>query len=65
MSSIHTLGWDDARAAELGQLETAHGSTLVPGRVSRVDRGALSVLTAVGPFGSARRTGSSRPTTTS
>jgi ribosome small subunit-dependent GTPase A len=48
-SLIHALGWDDARAAELAAFETSHGSAVIPGRVSRVDRGALSVLTAGGP----------------
>jgi ribosome small subunit-dependent GTPase A len=45
---MHNLGWDDARAAELGSLEVAHGHALTAARVSRVDRGALSVLTADG-----------------
>src|SRR5450755_367456 len=44
----HNLGWDDARAAELSSLELVHGHPLTAARVSRVDRGALSVLTADG-----------------
>jgi ribosome biogenesis GTPase len=46
--SLQELGWDDARAAELAALEFLQSKTFLPGRVSRVDRGALSVLTAVG-----------------
>jgi ribosome small subunit-dependent GTPase A len=45
---INNLGWDDARAAELALLESTHGQPLMAARVSRVDRGALSVLTAHG-----------------
>jgi len=45
---MSNLGWDDARAAELALLESAHGQALAAARVSRVDRGALSVLTASG-----------------
>src|SRR5664279_2853781 len=45
---LHNLGWDDARATELGSLEVVHGHPLTAARVSRVDRGALSVLTADG-----------------
>jgi ribosome small subunit-dependent GTPase A len=45
---MHNLGWDDARAAELGSLESVVGRLLTAARVSRVDRGALSVLTAHG-----------------
>jgi ribosome small subunit-dependent GTPase A len=45
---MYKLGWDDARAAELALLESAHGQALTAARVSRVDRGALSVLTAHG-----------------
>src|SRR5450631_150087 len=45
---MHNLGWDDARATELGSLELVHGHPLTAARVSRVDRGALSVLTADG-----------------
>jgi ribosome small subunit-dependent GTPase A len=46
--SLHTLGWDDARADEFAQLESMHGKPLSVGRVSRVDRGALSALTELG-----------------
>jgi ribosome biogenesis GTPase len=45
---LATLGWDDARAAELTHVETTHTRELTPARVSRVDRGALTVLTAEG-----------------
>lgn len=47
-STMNNLGWDDARAAELASLESAHSEALTAARVSRVDRGALSVLTAHG-----------------
>jgi ribosome biogenesis GTPase / thiamine phosphate phosphatase len=42
------LGWDDARLAELADLESQHGDGLLPGRVARVDRAALTVLTSNG-----------------
>jgi ribosome small subunit-dependent GTPase A len=45
---MHNLGWDDARAAELGSLASIHHNPLTGARVARVDRGALSVLTAHG-----------------
>ncbi len=45
MSLLHTLGFDDARARELDALISSFGKELVPARVSRVDRGALTVLT--------------------
>ncbi|HEY8728749.1 MAG TPA: ribosome small subunit-dependent GTPase A, partial [Acidothermaceae bacterium] len=45
MSLLHTLGFDDARARELDALISSFGKALVPARVSRVDRGALTVLT--------------------
>jgi len=45
MSLLHTLGFDDARARELDALISSFGKPLVPARVSRVDRGALTVLT--------------------
>ena len=47
-TNMSNLGWDDARAAELALLESAHGQPLAAARVSRVDRGALSVLAASG-----------------
>jgi ribosome small subunit-dependent GTPase A len=46
---LSTLGWDDARADELAALAAEHDLPLVPARVSRVDRGALTVVTAAGP----------------
>ncbi|MGH8889317.1 MAG: ribosome small subunit-dependent GTPase A [Acidothermaceae bacterium] len=42
------LGWDDARAAEFSALEATFNRHLIPGRVSRVDRGAVTVLTKDG-----------------
>jgi ribosome biogenesis GTPase len=45
---LATLGWDDVRAAELAQLEATHRTELTPARVARVDRAALTVLTAHG-----------------
>jgi ribosome biogenesis GTPase len=45
---MQTLGWDGARAAELESVQAEQGRDLIAGRVSRVDRGALSVLTAHG-----------------
>jgi ribosome small subunit-dependent GTPase A len=45
---MNNLGWDEARAAELAALESAHCHALAAARVSRVDRGALSVLTTHG-----------------
>jgi ribosome small subunit-dependent GTPase A len=47
-TNMSNLGWDDARAAELALLEAGHGRALTAARVSRVDRGALSVLTVHG-----------------
>jgi ribosome biogenesis GTPase len=44
LTFMQTLGWDDARAAELESVQAAQGRTLTAARVSRVDRGALSVL---------------------
>ena len=43
--SLATLGWDTPRAAELAALSSARGAELIPARVARVDRGALTVLT--------------------
>jgi ribosome small subunit-dependent GTPase A len=48
--SVAVLGWDASRGAELAELSSARGVELTPGRVSRVDRGALSVLTGSGPM---------------
>jgi len=42
------LGWDDTRAAEFSALEATFTRPLTPGRVSRVDRGAVTVLTKDG-----------------
>jgi ribosome biogenesis GTPase / thiamine phosphate phosphatase len=48
--SLADLGWDDGWAAALdAALAGAPGVGLVPGRVSRVDRGLCTVLTAAGP----------------
>jgi ribosome small subunit-dependent GTPase A len=49
MSFLHTLGFDDARARELDALVSTFGRSLIPARVSRVDRGALTVLTEGSP----------------
>lgn len=43
--SLAVLGWDALRVTELASLASARGLELVPGRVARVDRGALTVLT--------------------
>lgn len=48
--SLAALGWDDSRAAELAALSSARGISLVAGRVARVDRGALTVLTGAAPM---------------
>jgi ribosome biogenesis GTPase len=42
------LGWDDGRAAELTELQSRRGCDLTPGRVARVDRDAVTVLTRAG-----------------
>jgi len=42
------LGWDEARAAELAELEATTERQLTPGRVARVDRGAITVLASHG-----------------
>jgi ribosome biogenesis GTPase len=44
-SSLIDLGWDDGWEIALG---AASGSTGIPGRVSRIDRGISTVLTAAG-----------------
>ncbi len=44
--TLEQLGWDDTFA---GQLTELGDGTLVPGRVSRDDGGAVTVLTAAGP----------------
>jgi ribosome biogenesis GTPase len=44
--SLQRLGWDADREAEFAPLATS----TVPGRVSRVDRGAVDVLTADNPL---------------
>jgi ribosome biogenesis GTPase len=44
---LTSLGWDETYAAALAAL---HDDTLVPGRVSRVDRGVCDVLAADGPL---------------
>ena len=36
---MQTLGWDDARAAEVESLQADQGRELTAARVSRVDRG--------------------------
>jgi ribosome biogenesis GTPase len=48
LTFMQTLGWDDARAAELETVQAGQGRAVTAARVSRVDRGALSVLTAHG-----------------
>jgi ribosome small subunit-dependent GTPase A len=47
--SLEVLGWDASRMAELASLSLARGVELTPGRVSRVDRSALTVLTGSAP----------------
>ncbi|GAB11554.1 putative ribosome biogenesis GTPase RsgA [Gordonia araii NBRC 100433] len=44
---LPSIGWDAQRAAEFTD-DAARG--LIPGRVSRVDRGRCSVLTPIGPL---------------
>jgi ribosome biogenesis GTPase len=44
--SLVALGWDDDWASALA---TGYDATVVPGRVSRIDRGISTVLTAGGP----------------
>jgi ribosome biogenesis GTPase len=46
--TLNVLGWDADRAAELAALEAAHARPLAAARVSRVDRGALTVVNEVG-----------------
>jgi len=48
---LTTLGWDD----QLATAFTAHSDTCMPGRVSRVDRGAVDVLTGGGAVRAAVR----------
>lgn len=48
--SLVTLGWDASRVDELAELSSVRDAELTPGRVARVDRGALTVLTEVGPI---------------
>jgi ribosome small subunit-dependent GTPase A len=43
--SLAVLGWDASRAAELASLSSTRGIELTAARVTRVDRGALTVLT--------------------
>jgi ribosome small subunit-dependent GTPase A len=43
--SLAVLGWDAARDAELASVSSIRGVELAPGRVARVDRGALTVFT--------------------
>ncbi|HET9187368.1 MAG TPA: GTPase RsgA, partial [Acidothermaceae bacterium] len=46
--NLQTLGWDDVRAAEFADLQATSGSELRPARVARVDRAAVTVITAAG-----------------
>jgi ribosome small subunit-dependent GTPase A len=48
LTFMQTLGWDDARSAELETIQAAQSHAVTAARVSRVDRGALSVLTEHG-----------------
>jgi ribosome biogenesis GTPase len=48
--SLAVLGWDALRVAELASLSSTRGVELTPGRVARVDRGALTVLTGSEPM---------------
>lgn len=46
--NLRTLGWDDVRAAEFANLQATSAAELRPARVARVDRAAISVITAEG-----------------
>lgn len=46
--NLQTLGWDDAWAAEFAELQATSASELRPARVARVDRAAITVITAEG-----------------
>jgi ribosome biogenesis GTPase / thiamine phosphate phosphatase len=48
--SLAVLGWDASRVGELAELSSTRGVELTPGRVARVDRGALTVLTGSAPL---------------
>ncbi len=48
--SLAVLGWDASRVAELAELSSTRGIELTPGRVARVDRGALTVLAGAAPM---------------
>ncbi len=48
--ALAELGWDDDWAAALAQIpELGSEPGIEPGRVSRIDRGAMTILTASGP----------------
>lgn len=47
-STLSFLGWDDARAAEFTALQATSPTVLHPARVARVDRAAITVITADG-----------------
>jgi ribosome small subunit-dependent GTPase A len=47
--SLAVLGWDASRVTELASMSLTRGVELTPGRVARVDRGALTVLTGSEP----------------
>lgn len=47
-STLNFLGWDDARAAEFADLQATSATELRPARVARVDRAAITVITADG-----------------
>jgi ribosome biogenesis GTPase len=46
--NLQTLGWDDARIAEFASLRATAADTLRPARVARVDRAAVTVISANG-----------------
>jgi ribosome biogenesis GTPase len=45
---LQTLGWDDARVAEFASLQANSVAPLRPARVARVDRAAITVISANG-----------------
>lgn len=47
-STLSFLGWDDARATEFAAVQAASATALRPARVARVDRAAITVITADG-----------------
>ncbi|HEX7106433.1 MAG TPA: ribosome small subunit-dependent GTPase A [Acidothermaceae bacterium] len=46
--NLRALGWDDARIAEFAELQANFAPALHPARVARVDRAAITVITADG-----------------